>query len=116
MLDAQITDYLKKMVYLVKPIGEETLIGIVPEKSEYGVTVMFPFICEDRNLLEFCSNAADRRFDFTTLSLSFIKKPKDSTIDRYFDEVIENHPQEFKQFILQLVFSIVDSTTDKTVH
>lgn len=108
MLDELIKDKLYKSVYLIKLSSGETLIGLVINKTEVGISVYFPYNVEFGSIYEHCIESFDRRFEISLYHCAYIKRPSIKICDKFFESVILDQEVAFREFITKFAAVVMD--------
>ena len=51
------------------------------------------------DLIPFCNYAKNRRFEIGAHNCQFMKSPCDDIAEKFFDRVLKDHPESFKEFV-----------------
>jgi hypothetical protein len=120
MLDELVKNRLYQSVYIVKLTSGELLVGLVINRTEMGISLYFPYEL-DNVLTSYCEYSFDRRFEVGLYNCVFIKRPSIDVCDQFFEAVMTDSTDEFRDFVMMLSVqtlseSVAEPSTTTFLH
>lgn len=102
----------------------ETIVCLVYSRDDSSITVYFPYtVNKDGRIEEHNPYSLDRRFNISILGYIYAKAPNRRLSDKFFEAVMTDHTEEFKNFVVKFAEAVLtqDTTTeeapkDKVLH